>query len=200
MPHLPWAESDDDEFYHPSHGWYLLSRSIVHDGWLSWRHAIPDCKQARQKMPLDVGTSIALLAQALHDVHQTIPGYGDLDDTPFQVYRWWDPEADDEWQTGCCVLFRYSPPCSPPGDGSAAIFCSAWEAKYRQEPPARLTVVSSRHLEATLVKTPLLLHPWIGTGAPAPANRQNSSSRRKSRNPPPRISETPSDAQQLEQR
>lgn len=205
MPHLPWAESDDDEFYHPSHGWYLLSRSIIHDGWLSWRHAIPDCVQARQEMPLDVSASIAFLAQALHDVHMTIPGYGDLDDTPFRVSRWWDPEADDEWQTGCCILFRYNPPCPLLEDRPAAVFQSAWEAKYsweskyKQDPPARLIAVSNRHLEATLVRTPLVLNPWIGTGSPTPANRQSSSSRRKSRTLPPGRLDQPNGAQQLEQ-
>lgn len=200
MPHLPWAEHEDDEFCHPSHGWYLLSRCIIYDGWLSWRHAIPDSRKARHQMPLDVSISIALLAQAVDDVHRTVPGYSELDDTPFEVFRWWDPEADDEWQTGCCVLFRYGSSSLPSEDSPAMVFQSAWDAKFGHDGPATLTAVTERHLEATLIRTPVTLHPWIGSGSPPPVNRQSSGNRRKPRTPPPRTGETGNDALASEQR
>lgn len=176
MPHLPWAENDDDEFLHPAHGWYLLSRAIVHDSWLSWRQAIPDCKDARQSMPLDVSVSIAMLAHGLQCVHETIPGYEDLDDNPFYVPRWWDPTADDDWKTGCRILFRIQ-------GLSAETFESAALAKYPRNSPIETRIVSGVHLEATLLRIPAVLHPWVGTGSPIPANRQTSSGRRKRQNP-----------------
>lgn len=186
MPHLPWAESDNDEFLHPSHGWYLLSRAIVHDSWLSWRLAIPDDRYARRSMPLHVSTSIAMLAHGIHGVHETIPGYEDLDDNPFHVPRWWDPSADDEWNTGCRILFRIQ-------GLSASMFEAAAHEKYPRNPPIEIKTVSGIHLEATLLMTPAVLHPWIGTGSLPPAGHQTSSGRRRKKGiqpPPAQISDS----------
>lgn len=179
MPHLAWAENDDDEFLHPVHGWYLLSRSIIHDGWLSWRQALPDSRKARHSLPLDVSASIAFLAQALHDVHVTMPDYEDLGDTPFDVFRWWDPYAGDDWDTGCCVLLRMH-------DHTAGEFHGAWDAKFRGDAPGRLIPISDDYMEITLTRTPLMLNPWIGNGSQPPAtSRRNPAARRKPRLPCP---------------
>lgn len=180
MPHLAYALDDDDEFLHPVHGWFLLSRAVVFDSWICWRQALPDSRQVRNAMPASVGASIALLAHALHDIHQALPGYDDLDDNPFSVPRWWDPDADDEWGTGSCCLFR----CS---GQPASAFVAAWEARRHRSPGSlvRLVPVSNAHIEAALVTVPAVPPPWIGSGCPPPAGRSSKPGRRKPPTPRP---------------
>ena len=184
MPHLPFALGDDDEFLHPSQGWLLRSRTIVFDSWLCWRQALPDPNQ-RHVLPRDVSIAIAVLAHALDDIHRTLPGYEELGDTPFSIPRWWDPEDGDGWQTGCLLLFRLEG--TRPDD-----FLAAWRQRFRRlsASPVRLRAVSARYMEATLLKVPAVLPPWIESGSQPPVSRLARQRRRTPQTPPPRTDET----------
>lgn len=100
MPHLGCAFDDDDEFKHPTEGWLLLCRAIAYDGWLSWRHALPANRDDRELLDGPIAARIKLLAERIHGVHQQMPGYQSLDDTPFSFSRWWNPGAEGEWGRG----------------------------------------------------------------------------------------------------
>jgi hypothetical protein len=84
-PHLPYAYGDDDEFRHPCGDWYLLDRAITHDSWLTWRHALPEGRQLRNRLPLAVSEAITALALRLDDLHQRLPGYRHPLGLPFVV-------------------------------------------------------------------------------------------------------------------
>jgi len=105
-PHLPYAYDDDDEFHHPVGGWYLLDRAITHDNWLTWRHALPGPRHQRNSLPIEISDTIIALARKIDELHQRLPGYKALVDCPFEVPRWWEPHAGDEWATGRCCLLR----------------------------------------------------------------------------------------------
>ena len=112
MPHLPYARNDDDEFLHPSGEWFLIDRAITFDNWLLWRHALPFERHERSQLTAPVAATIETLADAIHDIHQAMPGYKGLGDTPFRVSRWWDPSDQEGWQSGGCCLFRIEGFCS----------------------------------------------------------------------------------------
>lgn len=171
-PHLPYAFSDDDEFHHPVSGWLLLDRSITFDNWLSWRHALPGDRRGFGRLTAAVSEAIITIAAAIHQAHQRFPGYQRLDRSPFIVPRWWDPFADDGWESGRFCLFRV--------DGhSSRDFMDHW---IPGESNVVISMASDSHLEAELP---------IGSGAagtdlhrgaehlPPPAGR------RKRRSPPP---------------
>lgn len=100
MPHLSYAFDDDDEFEHPTEGWLLLCRAIAFDSWVLWRHALPADRDGREMLNEPTATRIACLAERIHAVHQQMPGYSHLADTPFSFSRWWDPRAPGEWALG----------------------------------------------------------------------------------------------------
>jgi hypothetical protein len=112
MPHLPYAQNEGDEFLHPSGEWFLINRAITFDNWLLWRHALPLKRHERRQLTAPVAATIEALAGAIHAVHQTMPGYKGLDDTPFRVSRWWDPSDREGWQSGACCLFLIKGFCS----------------------------------------------------------------------------------------
>lgn len=171
-PHLPYAYNDDDEFLHPVDGWLLLDRAITYDSWISWRHALPSDRQGRNAMTSSVSDAIAAVAEAIHELHQRMPGYQRLDRSPFAFPRWWDPRADDEWQTGRCCLFRL--------EGSRS------RDLLEQWSPARsainLVAVSDSHLEAALISS----HPGVPQGGPPGGGRpRGRGGSRRRQSPPP---------------
>jgi hypothetical protein len=106
--HLPYAFIPGNEFYHPSDGWLLLERSVVFDSWISWRHVLPNALQDCRRMTPRVNQAILALAAALHEIHQRLPDYRDLGESPFKVSRWWDPDGGYPWDTGSTCLFQIS--------------------------------------------------------------------------------------------
>lgn len=106
MPHLPYASDDDDEFLHPEEGWLLIDRTIVFDSWILWRHALPRGRSQRARLDGRVAALITALAERIHALHQQLPGYCDLGDSPFLFSRWWEPGGDDEWGSGGSCIFR----------------------------------------------------------------------------------------------
>jgi hypothetical protein len=104
MPHLPFATDDDDEFFHPTEGWLLLDRTIAFDSWISWRQALPRSRSKRARLTSCAADLITALAERLHVLHQQLPGYSNLDDTPFRFSRWWEPGSELE-QSACSCLF-----------------------------------------------------------------------------------------------
>lgn len=177
-PHLSYAYDEDDEFLHPIEGWLLLDRAIAYDSWITWRHALPPERESRNSMTPQVCAVIHTLAEALHDIHQSMPGYEDLGQSPLVVPRWWDPEADDEWSTGRCCLFRVE------GFRSGEVI-----HHWREEDGViALVMASPHHLEATLLieasSDPAVFRSSSRNGK----RRRSTSGRRRPQSPPP---ETP---------
>jgi hypothetical protein len=170
-PHLPYAYGDDDEFCHPSGGWYLLDRAITYDSWLTWRHALPGDRQLRNCLPVAVGEAITALALRLDSLHQQLPGYRDLWDCPFVVSRWWDPDAaDEDRRSGRCCLLRIE-------GFSSAQLADAFVAARQEHWSAAPT--SGSFLEFRLSKEAPLGEALPSRGAAAPGARP-----RKRRSPP----------------
>lgn len=143
-PHLPYAYDEYDEFLHPTMGWLLLDRAIAYDGWISWRHALPENPYNRNSIPVKVSEAITFLAEEIHSVHQKMPGYADLGESPLVFPRWWDPYSGDEWATGLCCLFRVS------GFTSGQVL-QHWNENSSL---AELKAVSGSHIEARVKTTP----------------------------------------------
>lgn len=139
-PHLSYAWNDNDEFLHPEEGWLLLDRAVSFDSWITWRQALPDAQTARRLLTADVARSITALAYEIHRIHQRLPNFMRLGESPFVFSRWWDPYAEDEWREGRICLFRI--------DGfRAAVFAD----RRPDDCHLGLRVVSESYLEASLV-------------------------------------------------
>lgn len=105
--HLPYSESPSDEFCSPSGEWLCTLRAIAFDGWLLWRHALPEDAMLWPLLSQDIFSTIETLGRRIHNLHQLFPDYRRLSDTPFTVSRWWDPTDDTgEWCFGDRVLLR----------------------------------------------------------------------------------------------
>jgi hypothetical protein len=105
--HCPASFGPNEEFLAPTGEWLSVFRAIAYDSWLLWRHALPD--NPNHWPLLDAGTfeTIGRLGQRIHNLHQTLPDYRRLNDTPFTVSRWWDPLDDQEdWQLGGRCLLK----------------------------------------------------------------------------------------------
>lgn len=107
MYHLPYSESPRDEFQAPNGEWYATLRAIAFDGWLLWKHALPEDLQLWPRLTPEIYGTIEVLAKRIHNLHQLLPDYRRLCDTPFKVSRWWDPTDDSgDWLDGGRVLLR----------------------------------------------------------------------------------------------
>lgn len=171
-PRLPFSSGDRDEFCHPTDGWLLLDRAVTYDNWITWRHALPAAHSARQRLSQPVAQAIAALAHELHLIHQRLANYTELSTTPFLIPRWWDPYAEDQWNTGGICLFRIE-------DVATQEIIHSWDSHRGQ---VELRGVSDRHLEATLITAPAKGRSARSRpeGSPAAA-----SPRRKRQSPPP---------------
>jgi hypothetical protein len=134
--HLPYAYRPENEFFHPFDGWLLMERSVVFDSWISWRHVLPIGRRDCREMTAEINQAILTLAGGLHQVHQRLPGYRDLGESPFRVSRWWDPFAEYPWNTGGTCVFRL--------DGCTADqFIALWspsDSPVELEPTHELTI------------------------------------------------------------
>lgn len=105
--HVPYSESPSDEFRAPDGEWYSTLRAVTFDGWLLWKHALPEDIYLWPQLEVECYETIQLLAKRIHTIHQLFPDYRRLDDTPFTVSRWWDPTDDTgEWSGGDRLLCR----------------------------------------------------------------------------------------------
>lgn len=85
---------------------YNTCRAITLDNWLLWRDALPDNPQHWKLLEVPQFETIVELAGRIHAMHQTLPDYRCLSDTPWTVSRWWDPFAEDGWDAGDHCLLR----------------------------------------------------------------------------------------------
>jgi len=171
-PHLPYAYRDEDEFHHPVDGWLLLDRSVVYDSWISWRHVLPQASRDCQDLTPEINGAILTLASELHAVHQRMPGYRDLGESPFRIVRWWDPLLDHPWNTGqFCVFFLEN--CSNDE------FISHWRSA---ESTLHLEVLPSGSIRARLTQSPAAV---LGSLLPPDAARPRERARRRKRQSPP---------------
>lgn len=108
MPfNVPFSESPHDEFQAPDGEWYSTLRAVTYDGWLLWKHALPDDLYLWPQLSAEAYDNIQLLAKRIHAIHQLFPDYRRLDDTPFTVSRWWDPtDTSDDWHLGGRLLCK----------------------------------------------------------------------------------------------
>lgn len=84
-----------------------VTRALVKDSWLSWLDALPPDDGSWCDMDEDVVSNITELAAALSKLHRSMSNYKKCDESPFKVTRWWDPTADDDWDTGRFCLFKF---------------------------------------------------------------------------------------------
>lgn len=105
--HVPYSESPRDEFQTPSGAWYSTFRAIAFDSWLLWKHALPEDIQLWSQMTQPVFETIEVLGQRIHNLHQLLPDYKRLSDSPFRVSMWWDPTDDSgDWNRGDRVQLK----------------------------------------------------------------------------------------------
>ncbi len=83
-------------FSMPSGRPLLTLRAIVFDGWLLWKDALPMDVELWPLLDQPVVDRITALAKALHAVFDDTPASRLLDDSPYNVARWWDPTAQPE--------------------------------------------------------------------------------------------------------
>jgi hypothetical protein len=104
---LPYSETPRDEFLTPTGEWFYTLRAIAYDGWLQWRHALPEEQSLWGDLDLETFETIQLLAKRIHNLHQLLPDYRRLLDSPFTVSRWWDPTGTDEdYHSGARMLCK----------------------------------------------------------------------------------------------
>lgn len=98
---VPYSESPSDEFQAPNGVWYSTLRAITFDSWLLWRHALPDDISLWPQLTQPVFESIEALGLRIHQLHQLLPNYRRLSDSPFCVSIWWDPtDTSGTWSLG----------------------------------------------------------------------------------------------------
>jgi hypothetical protein len=86
---------------------YSTHRAVTYDNWLLWIHALPDNPELWRRMDEAAFATIQVLGKRLHLLHQMLPNYRRLSDTPFTVSRWWDPlDNEDDWHLGGRCLLR----------------------------------------------------------------------------------------------
>jgi hypothetical protein len=183
-PHLPYAYSDDDEFHHPVGGWYLIDRAIAYDSWLTWRHALPGPCHLRNSLSVEISDTIIALTTKIDELHRQLPDYRSLVECPFEVVRWWEPYAGDEWASGRCCVLRI-------GDFTSSQVLKTLDHNLQDH--WTVTPLSEPFLEFRLSTTAPLAVPGSSQGPAVPAGRP-----RKHRNPPGQKFAAGPDDQQLE--
>ena len=85
----------------------LTSRALVKDCWITWRDALPDQEELWSHLTHEAVEEITSLARALHGMHRAMKTYKSTDESPFHISRWWDPTADDDYDTGRFCLMKF---------------------------------------------------------------------------------------------
>lgn len=96
----------DEWFLTPDGDWYLLLRAVSYDSWLTWRDVFCADPVLAQQIGRPVFLNAVLLSKRIHAIHQLLPDYRRLSNTPFEVSRWWDPtDPLPLWSLGgACIL------------------------------------------------------------------------------------------------
>lgn len=93
--------SDLDQFLAPDGNKYLTIRSVVYDSWIIWQDALPFDKHLRVMLNQVIYENIIALATRIHKLHQSMPGYKALTESPFEFVLWFDPlDSDPLWNQG----------------------------------------------------------------------------------------------------
>lgn len=96
-----------ESFLTPGGEVYSTFRAVSFDNWLLWRDALPDNPTLWTRLERPQFEAIQELGRRINVMHQAMPDYRRLSDTPFTVGRWWDPLDDEEdWHTGGRCLLR----------------------------------------------------------------------------------------------
>lgn len=91
----------------PGTGEVLVTRALVKDAWLIWTDALPDEEHLWSELTAEAVDSITVLAKALHGMHRAMKSYKHCEESPFTVSRWWDPTADDGYDSGKLALLKF---------------------------------------------------------------------------------------------
>lgn len=137
---LPGSACAADEFQLPDGTWLPVRRAIVYDSWLLWMHALPGLPATRRRLKACHVRRIVRLGEALHQMHQRLPHYRTLDDTPFRVRCWFDPASlEPEFRTGgrCSIRIQGQDPTLLAGFWDASKG-SAWVSPDNQWAEFRL--------------------------------------------------------------
>lgn len=102
----PATFGPNEEFLAPTGEWFNIYRAISLDNWLIWKDALPEETYLWPQLNRDVYESIRALGARIHGLHQLLPDYRRLNDSPFTVSRWWDPRDDEGWQNGDRCLLK----------------------------------------------------------------------------------------------
>lgn len=155
--HVPFSECAGDEFQASDGTWYSVFRAVSFDNWLLWRDALPPTDSWHRPLTPAVEVAIAELGRRIHEHHQRLIEYRRLDDSPFRVGRWWDPEGEEPWCSGRRVLLRHKR-------------LTAQEFLRHRPPrcPLEVTVISTAwfELELPLNPAPAVAGPAKGPTAP----------------------------------
>lgn len=96
-----------ESFLTPSGEVYSTFRAVSFDNWLLWRDALPDNPTLWGRLDISQFERIQELGRRINVIHQALPDYRRLSDTPFTVGRWWDPlDNEEDWCTGGRCLLR----------------------------------------------------------------------------------------------
>jgi hypothetical protein len=106
-PPKPNAPLIPESFVTPEGERYSIFRAVSFDNWLIWRDALPDNPTLWSRLEMEQFRRIQELGRRIHLLHQNLPDYRRLSDTPFVVSRWWDPvDPEDNWDCGGKCLLR----------------------------------------------------------------------------------------------
>ncbi len=98
--------ADTDQFLAPDGSKYLTIRSVVYDSWIIWQDAIPFDQDLRLMLTQEIYDNIVELATRIHKLHQSMPGYKALTESPFEFVLWFDPlDSDPDWNQGKMCRF-----------------------------------------------------------------------------------------------
>ncbi len=94
-------KTEVDSFLAPDGNTYLTIRSVVYDSWIIWQDAIPFEKDLRLMLTQEIYDNIVELGTRVHKLHQSLPGYKALTESPFDFVLWFDPlDSDPDWNEG----------------------------------------------------------------------------------------------------
>ena len=93
-------------FKAPDGNVYLGIRSVVYDSWIMWNDVLPDPQDEQPLMTKDIYENITELGLRIHKLHQSMPNYKQMTESPFNFVLWWDPDDDDDdWSRGKVCRF-----------------------------------------------------------------------------------------------
>ena len=111
--HIPNKELDsfpEDSFFdHPDGHRYLLIRSVVHNGWLTWADVLPSDRSLWSELDLITASRIKAVATKILEFASLLPDFQKHSaEKPWKVANWWDPSDDGEHFSGSTVFLRHN--------------------------------------------------------------------------------------------